>query len=509
MIKVLLLLPFLLLSLSAETRAQLISNKYYEVLDSCINISRTIFPLEDGRVLGYPKKKKRGEVYLLDKNQDKTELPCNQIEWNRPSEYTCFECINDSTSAFFSLRSGQTISPFYDSLHILGPNFYMAWQKDSLYLFNSKNELLFQTATELSEEKSKHLFRHCNNEQIVCRLDGEEFYLNAKGEISKDDICDNELGHSHFSDGTYLFKENKKWGLKNKEGKVLIEAKYKRINLWQTDQYIVAVQKGDAGKYLYGVVDQNENILLPVEYESIIDYEFGLSVKKERCKRVFLDINLKNKYDQEFDELRVARCGLIRGKIEGQNFYDLTFTEKIEGTEGKITSAKAITDERCQVLYEDGLYVIYDRSGKIVYSQKGEANASKIYENVLQITLSPKQSGLIDANGQWIVEPGNFRFKSTRLMEGIYRTDQDSRQSDLLNAKGGLIYSNVKNGGMIPTKNNYIVRNNQGTALVSPKGELLIPFGKYRIHEFNSSHRMYYRLTLGNVDYVVQLRSAE
>jgi len=491
--------------IAAKATAQLSSNKYYEVLDSCNNTTRTIYPLEDGRFLSYPKKE-HGLVYLLDKNRDKIELPCNKIEWTRPIKTNCFKCIKDGKGALFSLESNQVVSPFYDSLSVINSNFYMVWKKDSLHIFNSQNEMLFQTAIDTSKRESKHLFRHCNDDQLICKINEEEFYLNTKGDLSKDGICNSELSLDYYPDGTYLFKQDKKWGLKSKDGSILIKANYKRLHQWQGGKYIVAVQEEKHGKYLYGVIDQNENILLSVEYDAIKDYEFGLSVKKKGCKNVFLDTDLKNKYDEEFDQLRVAKCGLIRGKTGTQKFYDLIFTKNTEGTTGKIVSAKSITDERCQVVYENGLSVIYDKSGNTVFSYEGKVSASKVYEDILQIKLNPKKVGLINATGQWIVEPGNFSFKSTKFNDGIYKVNLDSRQSDLLNSKGELVYPNVKNGGIIPTKGNYIISNGQGKAVVSPEGKLLIPFGKYRIHEFTSSIPKYYRLTLGNVDYVVQLK---
>ena len=501
---------FILLIISflpIQTSAQLKSNEYYEVLDSCINVSRATLPLEDGRLISYPKKSAgTGSVYLLDKNNIKTALPCDRAAWPRHSTRDCFQCIKNGKSAFFPLKPGQSASPFYDSLRVINSNFYMVWQKDSLYAFNAQHERLFQMAADISKRGSKQFFEHCTNQLLKCTTNEEEFYLNTKGEISKDGVCEIELQRIYHPDGTYQFKQDQKWGLKNKDGAILLAANYKRIDQWQNAKYIVAVQKGENGKYFYGVVDQDGKALLPLEYESISAYDFGLKVRKEGCKNTFLDTNLKNKYDKEFDELRVSKCGLIRGKIGGQKFYDLLFTEKVEGTEGKIVSAKGITDERCEVLYESGRYVIYDQSGNTLFSNEGEASASRIYENVLQIELNSATSGLIDAAGQWIVEPGNYSFKSTRLTDGIYKVNLDSRQSDLINSKGELIYPNVQNGGLIPTKGNYIVSNDQGRAVVSPSGKLLIPFGEYRIHEFSSGPPQYYRLISGNVAYVVRLK---
>jgi hypothetical protein len=492
--------------ITTQAIAQLPRNPHYEVVDSCNNTSRTVFPLEDGRLISYAKKG-RGQVYLLDTNRNKIELPCQKVKWKRPAERSCFKCIKDDKSAFWPLQAGMDASPFYDSLSLISPDFYAVYQKDSLYIFNSKHERLLQaTSRGASGRESKLLFRHCNKEQLICKVNDEEFFLNTKGEISQDGICDFELPNIYLPDSSYIFKKDKQWGVKSKDGSILIEADYNRIDHWQEGKLIVSVQQGNKGKYSYGVIDQNGKVLLPLEYDWIWDYEFGLSVRKKGDKDLFLDTNLKNKYKKGLDELRVSRCGLIRGKLGDQKFFDLIFTKKIEGTKGKIASAKSVTDERCQVVYENGLFVIYDTSGNIIFSHEGEANASRVYENILQVDLNPGSSGLIDATGKWIVEPGPYKFKSTKLTDGIYKVNLNSGQSDLINSRGELIYSNVKNGGLIPTRANYIVSNDQGTALVSPRGKLLVPFGKYRIHEFGSGTSPYYRLTVGNVDYVVRLK---
>ncbi len=491
-------LLIIFLNLSNQALGQLISNEYYDVIDSCVTKSRLIIPIGEERFLGLPKKG-NGLVYLLDKNQNKIELPCDQIEWINPIKTSGFKCLNDGKSAVVSISTQQVISPFYDSLVVLNPNFYLTWQNDSLFIFNTQNKLLYKTIAETTVQ-----IRSCTSEQLLCMVKGEEFYLNTQGEASLYVICDNALSHIN-QDGSYKFKESKKWGLKNQDGSTLIEAKYTYINSWQNGQFVVSLpNKNKRNGTLYGVVDQNNKVLLPIEYERINTYEFGLSVRKEGCKNVFLENNFKNKYDKEFDELRVSKCGLIKGKLGTEEFYDLLFTKHIEGTTGKIVSAKGLSTELCQVLYEDGSFLIYDKSGDTIFSAKEKIySATKVNEQVFEIKFDSKKSGLINQSGEWIVEPGNFTFQSTKRKDGIYKYEQTTRQSDLINSKGELIYSNVKNGGVISTTGNYIVSNKMGRAVVSPQGKLLIPFGKYRIHEFDTK---YYRLIKNNKMYVVRLK---
>jgi hypothetical protein len=63
-------------------------------------------------------------------------------------------------------------------------------------------------------------------------------------------------------------KENK-WGIINKNGEWLIEPKY--CDIVANDKYFVIAAICDGISYKYGVIDMENNILIPFEFDTIIE----------------------------------------------------------------------------------------------------------------------------------------------------------------------------------------------------------------------------------------------
>lgn len=497
-------LVFLFLLLSSIAKAQLSSHQNYEVLDSCTRMERALVPLEDGTIVNVPLRGQK-TLSLLDEEQLRTKLSCDAVEWPKTRRRNCFKCMQGDQSAFFSLASDHLLSPFYDSLSVINAHFYVVWEKDQLLVFNAKNEVIYQFSSSDLPAASITPFSHCTDELLLCKLNEEAFYLNTQGQIFKDVICENEVAQTHFSNGTYIFKKEAKLGVKDSVHTTIIEANYKRIQLWQKDRYIA--MKQNAGEYTYGVLDSQGNVLLPFRYELIRAYDTGLKVKPKDGKYAFLDSTLKNPYNLEFDHLQIFKSALLKGKTtDGQDFFDFPFTSSVAGTKAEISMAKGITAYCFEVLYADGRWVIYNTTGQELFSHQGQLKATRIKEDIIQIRLKDKNTGLMNMEGEWIVVPANYSFLAAKFKDGIYQTNLENRQSDLINLKGELICANVKRGGLISSKGYYIVTRGRTSALLNQKGDILIPFGAYRIHQFNTENFKDYRISMGNMEYVVRLK---
>ena len=503
------LIPFLIFC--TEIISQVKSNEYFEVLDFSIYNEQQITPLEDGEFLYAPFFKKTGPVYIINEDLTMIELPCDNVRRifsgrNTSKKEDLWSCHKNGKGALFSMKTFQPLMPFYDSIRFFNAHFYLVWEKDSLFVFNTDIELIYKSNLDLSKQESTRKILTCYEDVLHFRLKEESFFLNKKGEVYKHSLCENYSNYAVDQYGNYIFRKDKKFGLNNKKGRVLLEPIYEFISLWKNGKYIVSFRDDKSNSYLSGLVNKKGKFLIPLKNERIAKHEFGLVIRRGD-KYIFLDHKLKNKYKKEFDKLIVSKSGFVHGTIGEQQFYDLIFTKKNELTKGSIERGYAISDDYCFVKFKKGLYKIYDSSGNTVFSSKDKIRGvNQLVDNIFRISYEMRLHGLIDVKNNWIVKPGDYSFKSAKNKDGIFMFDFTTKESHLINSKGERIYSNVRKATYSRSTQNYIVKNDYGNGLVSPQGELIIPFGDYTIFELQSTTPIYYRLKSGKIAYLVQVK---
>ena len=173
--------------------------------------------------------------------------------------------------------------------------------------------------------------------------------------------------------GDFLVKIDDKIGIKTNTGKDKIKVQYDQIELINQDLKMYVVQKDKK----YGVINQNEKVIIPINYEDI-----GIDIKN------FPKNNLLNKYVLMDKLIPVKKEGLWgMYNIEGNQVLDCGF-DKFGSTSSKAKNAEnllIIPDYNAIVVNKKDKYYLVDVNGK------GLLNGTAL-EDVYMITELDKQN---------------------------------------------------------------------------------------------------------------------
>ena len=152
--------------------------------------------------------------------------------------------------------------------------------------------------------------------------------------------------------GDFLVKVDNKIGIKTNTGKDKIKVQYDQIELINQDLKMYVVQKDKK----YGVINQNEKVIIPINYE-----EIGVDIKS------FPKNDLSNKYVVLDKIIPVKKDGLWgMYDIEGNKILDCEF-DKFGSTSSKAKNAESILvipDYNAIVVNKKGKYYLVDINGK-------------------------------------------------------------------------------------------------------------------------------------------------
>ena len=108
---------------------------------------------------------------------------------------------------------------------------------------------------------------------------------------------------------SFIFELEDKYGLLSKDGKLLIESKYYHLDYFSDNLYIVDAKEEYYNWGKYGIIDENENIILPFEYTDL-RYEGKFIISKKTSVH-----QLKDEYGFLTDRYEhVDKYGLINSR---------------------------------------------------------------------------------------------------------------------------------------------------------------------------------------------------
>ena len=85
-------------------------------------------------------------------------------------------------------------------------------------------------------------------------------------------IVDKIVYKNHNRCQSFIFKLGDKYGLLSKEGKLLVDAKYAHLDYYSENLYFASIKIEDEFYRKYGIIDEQENIILPFEYSNVESY---------------------------------------------------------------------------------------------------------------------------------------------------------------------------------------------------------------------------------------------
>ncbi|GBR74620.1 protein WG repeat motif [Candidatus Termititenax aidoneus] len=240
-------------------------------------------------------------------------------------------------------------------------------------------------------EHIKELFPHIASDFVVGRKDGKYFFVNKKGNI-KEYECDDVTDFHLYGDagGIFIVVKDKKWGVLDINGNVVVECKYEDIYKYSS-AYAIHVQLD--GKW--GVINGKGETIVKCLYDSIavnsdyffvkIDDKWGILNREGKTIIKCSYNDIKQSYGGFWVQLDGKR-GVVNGKGETivKCLYDSInesygyFLVEINGKWGIISKTGKILediiydeikflDNRRIATIKDGVRIVIDlNSGKVI-----------------------------------------------------------------------------------------------------------------------------------------------
>lgn len=364
----------------------------------------------------------------------------------------------------------------YEDVKVIRDGLYKVKENDSWSIFNNEGRVTKESYDEIELEgtfiivsKNGHKGRlNKHGEKVIKSEDGDYLALPSRfewGNDFKDGIAKVFInGYENLVDGSfclviiseermitidksieyivskdnignYIFVADKKYGIIDHSGRILIEAKYKHLSHLAGELYIAGITKEGNHNNTYGIVDIEDTIILPFDYSTIRPYR-GM-IPNSRClnddeyiteQEILAEGDhwyvYKNGYGlidrngnicipSEYDDIQKFDNGFY---IKSNNKYGVVDSEYTIISEPKYSSIKSIGNGlwkvsivTCQTYArEKEVYGILDSHGKErlspIYQFIGDVNDNSVAKGRAIINLNGLK-GLVDENYCILSEP--------------------------------------------------------------------------------------------------------
>lgn len=369
-----------------------------------------------------------------------------------------------------------------------------------------ENRNFFQRLKEAFMNKDKSLVKELKGEGVIVGLHDKngktlkEFSADYEALVENDSLGSYKIGDkTHYFSlkngreiprekvtnraGYAVFKQGQEYGLKNTSGDVIIEPHYKKLGVVRPDFIIAAKVKNGSYGTSYGVIDTNENTVIPFDYED-------LGYRSQHC---FLSARKDGEYgiinedghtvvDFKYRNTFFFEDGLAKVYADGKKGIIDTTGKEVIPLEYNILFNTKQTEDTDTVYFQaekDGAYGLLSRTGDIIVPFD--------YGFVSIIEGETEATGWVrvdDKNRQY---SGLYNFKTeveipmkydiTRLYDDfiiVATRDGNTYHYQLLNKKGKPLTEDDYT--KMDYKNGYLaVRKDDKYGVISTQGDVLIP----------------------------------
>ena len=254
---------------------------------------------------------------------------------------------------------------------------------------NGKYGIVSTTKKQILENKYDNIEQVYLSDYYLVTENGTRKLINSKGET----ILENGFDEikSATTRGIIYVKDNQ-YGEMNLQGEVTIEPKYQ--DLKQVKENIYIAKRNET----YGIIDENENTLLPFDYTGIVFNEkANLFIADDaQYNTSIIDTNYDVKLLGILSEINTDKS-YIRMRIDNDyKYYDFECNEK--------SSSEVLTSNTLFLSKQNGKYGYVDKNGNVVvdyvYDDATEQNEYGF--------VAVKQNGLwgsIDKDANIVIEP--------------------------------------------------------------------------------------------------------
>lgn len=230
-------------------------------------------------------------------------------------------------------------------------------------------------------------------------------------------------------------KKDGKWGFIDKKGKVVIPFEYE-MQVYSIVGHTICNDKMRVKKNgKWGIIDMNGQMEIPCKYDSIGDFNYGLAPAKIGYKYVYINMQGKIVLAGDYDKAEAFENGVA--KVTKR---DSTYMINIKGEKVNVN----------QIEFHDGLCVVakfVKEEARIYYGYADEELELVIpydfdeaydFENGMALVKLGGKWGYIDTNGNWVIYrefDEKFRFSA----EGVAKVLQNEKWG-LLTKEGDYVF---------------------------------------------------------------------
>lgn len=214
------------------------------------------------------------------------------------------------------------------------------------------------------------------------------------------------------ADGLYAVEKNKKWGIVNRDGNIVLPLKYDWI-MEHCDSGLIPVSR----QGLCGYANEQGKISIDLQYEYIYPFQEGYASVEKYGQKKIIDTRGHERYSSKFENgelLTTKKAGFAIRQVQDEDNEDLQLTEIIDVKKGKaVFSSDQYSN--CQE-YSEGLWCFnrLDGSGsdfldnqfQLAFKKGSEGDVQTFREGLAAYTdyssveyLNKKGEAVIKMNG--------------------------------------------------------------------------------------------------------------
>ena len=241
---------------------------------------------------------------------------------------------------------------------------------------------------------------------------------------------------NNFSEGLAAYRQKASWGYIDKAGKIAIDAEY-----YNAYNFINGMAKVSNFERKYGLIDSTGDIIIPLDYQDISEFNEDLCATKVDSKWGYIDHSGKTIIANIYDAAKDFKGGVAIVKLENTYFLIDNNGQKKSGNFDRIS------------LLHNGMYKI------------------KVDKNF----------GLMDAKGKIILKP---KYKSISLiddktmavkLDGEYFLRTLTREKIEVPENTGIQYLGENRWSFVQ-KGKTGILDSKGKVILSPKYDIITPF---------------------------------
>lgn len=351
--------------------------------------------------------------------------------------------------------SGQyKILPVYDAVTPFKENISVVFKNDSAYLINKSGQKLIARGF-------KDAYPFYNGYAPV--FDGNRWYfINRLGFKQSDDF---EWISELSNDFNYIFKKENKYGLCDYKGQIILPVTFEKLGDFENHRAYYIENN------LYGIVLDNGN-KYPAKYQWISTFSNDYAIVKQNNLYGIININDEIILNPEYD--LIFHCTndiylIVKNKKYGYfNASEKCFIYSIQWDYNNNLNSKLMTNGQYFKLINQNKTFIGNQNGIILNKKQFQ---DVLINNDFVIAKNKNKWGIVNTNN--INNPNIFQYTNAYICNNQTLIVQNQKEYLIIDNKGNILYKSENKITHISNKY-YLVESDDDSRLIDIKGNVII-----------------------------------